>query len=248
MEDEVPLEKYTDSRSALISIDKDVLAYLDPNGSVSNEKQNSQDFNIQITLNEQEKSSMFKVVLLGDASVGKTSIQRRYVHQSFSEDYLVTIGTEIAVKYEKIGHHQVKFQIWDIAGHPQFHEVRKSYYSHVSAAIIICDVTKRDSMINLNNWIKELWAHNGKGPIPFILVGNKIDLQDTNANLTTNQVLTNYIDKISSRTTKNHGFSVRYIPASAKTGENIQDIFKNIGIQIIAHGHFLERMKKRKPI
>ncbi|MFX0172890.1 MAG: Rab family GTPase, partial [Candidatus Hodarchaeota archaeon] len=142
--------------------------------------------------------------------------------------------------------HQVKFQIWDIASHPQFYEVRKSYYSHVSAAIIICDVTNRDTMINLNNWIKELWAQNGKGPIPFILVGNKIDLQDPNTNLTINQVLTNYIDKISSRTIKNHGFNVRYIPASAKTGENIQDIFKNIGIQIIAHGLFLERMKKKK--
>ncbi|MFX0170350.1 MAG: hypothetical protein ACFE9L_00360, partial [Candidatus Hodarchaeota archaeon] len=116
----MPLERFIDSRSSLISIDKDVLAFLDPNGSIPNEKQNSRNFNIQITLNEQEKSSMFKVVLLGDVSVGKTSIQRRYIHQSFSEDYLVTIGTEIAVKYEKIDSHQVKFQIWDIASHPQF--------------------------------------------------------------------------------------------------------------------------------
>ncbi|MFX0184876.1 MAG: Rab family GTPase [Candidatus Hodarchaeota archaeon] len=242
------LDRFTDSRNSFIPIDKNILGLLEKFESTPSERLNSKEIDIKILSNEDSQSLMCKVVLLGDAGVGKTSIQKRYVHQRFSEDYLVTIGTEIALKYEKIGSHRIKFQIWDIAGHSQFHEVRKGYYSHVAGGVIVCDITKKETMTSLNDWIKELWTNNGKGPIPFILVGNKIDLQNPEVNLAVNKSLAKYIEAISSRTLKSHGFRVHYIPASAKTGENIQDIFKKVGIQIIAYENFLTEIKMKNTV
>jgi small GTP-binding protein len=189
---------------------------------------------------------MCKVVLLGDAAVGKTSIQRRYIHQRFSEDYFVTIGTEIAVKNQKIGKNKIKYQIWDIAGQSQFNEVRKSYYSAAAAGIVVCDVTQQKTMANLNKWIKELWTNNGRGPIPFVLVGNKLDLQDAESNDLANNILLYFTHEINTKALRNYGFQIQYLPASAKTGQNIEEIFARVGIQIISHEHFIRQKKSKK--
>jgi small GTP-binding protein len=185
-----------------------------------------------------------KIILLGDARVGKTSILNRYVYQRFSYEYLVTIGTKIAIKEHMIGQHHLKYQIWDLAGQSQFYEVRKSYYSVAKAGIVVCDITNEESIANLDNWIKELWENNGKGPIPFVLVGNKIDLQDAASNEIINEKLKGFVDKMNSRTSKNYGFRNRYIPVSAKNGKNIEETFRKLGIQLIAYNSFLQKRKK----
>jgi Ras-related protein Rab-5C len=240
------IDKLTDSRNSLIKADKSLFTFSITPELKSIESSKIEDKNIKILLNDQNQNFMCKVVLLGDAAVGKTSIQRRYIHQRFSEDYFVTIGTEIAVKNQKIGQNDIKYQIWDIAGQSQFNEVRKSYYSAAAAGIVVCDVTQQNSMANLNNWIKELWTHNGRGPIPFVLVGNKLDLQDDESNASANKILSNFANEINEKALINFGFQIQYLPTSAKTGQNIEEIFTRVGIQIISHQSFIKRKKTKK--
>jgi small GTP-binding protein len=237
------LNKLSESQRPSISVEKDLLAFLSASDSTP---VNDQEIDINLLLKERGKDFKCKIILLGDGSVGKTAIQNRYVHKQFSDDYYATIGVDLATKDQQVGSYNIKFQIWDIAGQPHFHEVRKSYYSFASAGIVVCDVTKPDTIDNINNWIVELWKHNGKGPIPLVLVGNKIDLQDTEINSLTNQLLSDFVAEINSKTIRTSGFKNSYIPASAKTGVNIKKIFRQIGIHIIAHDNFIERLKQQK--
>lgn len=237
------LNKLSESRRPSISVEKDLLAFLSTSDSTS---VNDQEIDINLLLKERGKDLRCKIVLLGDGYVGKTAIQSRYVYKRFSEDYYATIGVDLATKVQQVGSYNIRFQIWDIAGQPHFHEVRKSYYSLASAGIVVCDITKPDTIDNINNWIIELWKHNERGPIPFVLVGNKIDLQNAEINSLTDQVLFDYVAEINSKTIATSGFKNSYFPASAKTGVNILKIFKQVGIHIIAHNNFNERLKQQK--
>lgn len=237
------LNKLSESQRPSISVEKDLLAFLSTSDSPS---LNDQEIDINLLLKERGKDFRCKIILLGDAAVGKTSIHNRYVHKRFSDDYYVTIGVDLATKDQQVGSYHIKFQIWDIAGQPHFHELRTSYYSFASAGIVVCDITRPDTIDNINNWITELWKYNGRGPIPLVLVGNKNDLQDTEVNSLTNQSLFDYVAEINSKTLRTYGFKNSYISTSAKTGVNIEKIFKQVGIHIIAYNHVIEQRKQQK--
>ncbi len=176
-----------------------------------------------------------KVVLIGDGAVGKTAIRERYLGHGYSGQYLGTIGADFAAKEEKIGAKKVKFQIWDLAGQPRFSVVRTLYYSGAKAAFVVCDVSNQESVINLNEWINELWRNNGRGPIPFVILGNKIDLRAERGDCITDQELETIAERLTTLTWQDFRFSVPYFPTSAKTGENITEAFKQLAIQILSH-------------
>ena len=118
----------------------------------------------------------------------------------------------------------VTFQIWDLAGQPKFKEVRKSFYNGAKGALVVFDVTNSQSWQSVPHWIEELWRNNGHGRIPFILVGNKIDLANT---------VKSYINSKTVETWKKefeHKFNVRlrYIETSAKTGINVESAFHEL--------------------
>jgi len=121
---------------------------------------------------------IFKIVVLGDSGVGKTNLVSRFTKDEFRTDSKATIGVEFATKNVKMSDGKmVKAQIWDTAGQERYRSIASSYYRGAVGALIMYDVTNRDSFKHLNEWKKELEEHAGKDAL-VVLVGNKIDLPD----------------------------------------------------------------------
>ena len=163
----------------------------------------------------------FKLVLGGDGAVGKTSMVHRFVEDVFDVDYKSTIGTSIMKKectFEGL-ESKVRFVIWDLAGQSQFKRVRQSYVANAEAGILVFDVTRRETFDNVKLWYDET-VKEAPG-ITLILVGNKIDLTDSRL-----------VSKEEGEALANQ-LGLSYIETSAKTGENIEDAFKMLALNII---------------
>jgi small GTP-binding protein len=182
---------------------------------------------------------LLKIILIGDESVGKTSIRERYLGNGFPIQYLPTLGADFSVKNETILGEKVNFQIWDLAGQSVFETIRKMYYQGARGAFIVCDVSNPKSVMNIYNWMDELWRYNGQGPIPFVILGNKIDLRYTR-NCILDQTLKDIARGITI-TGESLRFKVTYLPTSAKTGENITEAFRQLGMQVSSHRMYLSQ-------
>ncbi|MHA2227233.1 MAG: Rab family GTPase [Candidatus Hodarchaeales archaeon] len=183
---------------------------------------------------------LLKIILIGDGSVGKTSIRRRYLGHGFQTEYLPTLGADFSVKNDTIGREEISFQIWDLAGQPVFETIRKTYYRGARGAFIVCDVSNPESVMNIHNWMDELWSNNGVGPIPFVILGNKIDLRYTGEYCIPDQTLQGIARGITTSGERLQ-FNVTYLPTSAKTGENITEAFKRLGMQVASHRLYLSQ-------
>ena len=163
----------------------------------------------------------YKLILGGDGAVGKTSMAHRFVEDRFETDYKGTIGTSIMKKeceFEGLKS-KVRFVIWDLAGQSQFKRVRYSYVANAEAGILVFDVTRRDTFEKIKLWYNESIEISKK--IALILVGNKIDLEDSRV------VSTVEGEELAKK------LGLGYIETSAKTGENIEDAFRMLALQIV---------------
>ncbi|KAG1714137.1 Ras-related protein Rab-7L1 [Nymphon striatum] len=123
---------------------------------------------------------LFKVIIIGDPTVGKTSFVQRYVNDAFKGEYKGTVGVDFALKVIKWSETEtVKLQLWDIAGQERFTWMTRVYYKDAHGCIIMFDLTNRHSFLNTLKWKKDVDSkcqlENGK-PIPCILLANKCDL------------------------------------------------------------------------
>eukprot|EP00697_Spironema_sp_BW2_P007141 gnl/Spiro4/21353_TR10431_c0_g1_i1.p2 gnl/Spiro4/21353_TR10431_c0_g1~~gnl/Spiro4/21353_TR10431_c0_g1_i1.p2 ORF type:complete len:215 (+),score=50.34 gnl/Spiro4/21353_TR10431_c0_g1_i1:48-647(+) len=118
-----------------------------------------------------------KVVLLGDAGVGKSSLVLRFVTNSFRQYAESTIGASFMSKTLVVDDTAIKYQIWDTAGQEKYHSLAPMYYRGAAAAIVVYDTTKRESFNTLKTWVKEL-KQNGPPNIVLAIAGNKCDLAD----------------------------------------------------------------------
>jgi Ras-related protein Rab-5C len=121
----------------------------------------------------------FRIVLLGEATVGKTSLLRRYTENAFDENYKQTIGTTFATKdvdtQDKEGNsRKVRLSIWDMGGQSTYRELRRQYMKGASAAIIVYDVTKPETFMAMNNWFESFREVCPEAPV--VISANKIDL------------------------------------------------------------------------
>ena len=127
-----------------------------------------------------EDRRKYKVVLLGDAAVGKTSLVLRYVHSQFDEKYLKTLGTNVYKKeiIEVIDGEQITsvMQVWDIMGQRAFPSVIKSSLKGANGVIFVCDLTNMNSLLNLDRWLR--LAFNTPDNSCFVFLANKSDLPD----------------------------------------------------------------------
>ncbi|VDI18060.1 ras-related protein Rab-21-like [Mytilus galloprovincialis] len=118
----------------------------------------------------------FKVVLLGEGCVGKTSLVLRYVENKFNDKHLTTLQASFLNKKLNIGGKRVNLAIWDTAGQERFHALGPIYYRDSNGAILVYDITDEDSFQKVKNWVKELRKMLGND-ISLCIAGNKIDLE-----------------------------------------------------------------------
>ena len=164
----------------------------------------------------------YKLILGGDGAVGKTSMVHRFVENIFQTDYKATIGTSIMKKECYFGglNTKLRFVIWDLAGQPQFKRIRQAYLANSEAGFIVYDITRRDTFHNAKNWCLEIRKAMPSG-ILLILVGNKCDLEQYR------EVTTDEGKELARE------LGISFIETSAKNGENINDAFELMALQII---------------
>ena len=172
---------------------------------------------------------IFKVSLLGEGAVGKTSLRRRYLGEGFTTGYMMTIGADFAVKKLTIDDIEFTLQIWDLAGQQRFSAVREVYYRGTSGCLLVFDITRPDTYEAIPNWLHELIRNNKNRIVPMILIGNKADLREQNPYSVPPEYAQEYARSLSEWS----GFDVPYIETSAKTGQNVQAAFETLARQIL---------------
>ncbi len=178
---------------------------------------------------------VYKLILGGDGAVGKTSMIHRYIEGFFKTDYKATIGTYISkkeCKFDNLGS-TVRFVIWDLAGQEQFKQMRHIYLPNSEAGIIVYDITRRDTFENVMEWYQDFKKY-APVDIIIILVGNKTDLEAAR------QVSTQEGKKLAD------DLGLHFIETSAKSGENVDESFEIIALQIIKR--FVEAVEVYKLI
>ena len=118
----------------------------------------------------------FKICLIGDGYVGKTSIRRKYLGQGFRSNYIPSLGVDFAQKTVMYDDDEsVRLVIWDIAGQPGYKTIRSVYYKGSLGSLLVFDIARPATYENARRWLRELWNNSGRGKIPVILIGNKIE-------------------------------------------------------------------------
>jgi len=183
-------------------------------------------------------SALFKVVLMGDGSVGKTSLRRTYMGEGFKANYMITIGADFAVKkMELAGGHDVAIQIWDLAGQEHFKSVRSTFYRGAQGALAVYSTVERPSFENIPNWLDEAWNNAGK-IFPIVLIGNKIDLRDQFKDNPVMQqtIVTTEEGQALAQRIEDRGAHTSFLETSAKTGTNVEASFLELAIKILEAG------------
>lgn len=165
---------------------------------------------------------VYKLSLIGDGAVGKTSMVHRYVHGVFKADYKATIGTFISKKecnFDELDT-SVKFIIWDLAGQQQFQRLWPDYLTDTRTGILIFDVTNKESFKHVKKWY-EIITEVANPHLILILVGNKVDLSDSR------EVSTEEGMELAKE------LEIYYMETSVKSNENIDEVFEWIALQII---------------
>ncbi|KRX03367.1 P-loop containing nucleoside triphosphate hydrolase [Pseudocohnilembus persalinus] len=131
-------------------------------------------------MNQNDPSHLYKVVLVGDAAVGKTHLVNRFIKDEEPQSTIPTIGVEFATKTVPLKDGgQIKAQIWDTAGQEKYRSITSAHYRNAVGGILVFDITKEKSFHNIGKWLEELKTHSSEDII-LILVGNKLDLVQEN--------------------------------------------------------------------
>lgn len=183
---------------------------------------------------EVDASYNVKIALLGDGGVGKTSIRRQFMGQGFKNTYTQTVGSDFSAKSIKFDYNlkniEVNFQIWDLAGQPEFSNIRSMYYTGSQGLIFVFDLTRFDSLEHIKLWVDEVLKNNIKN-VPVMLIGNKVDLESEGITICDNEDDIKIADFIYSKL-NNSTLKVNNLRTSARTGENVQKAFEILGREI----------------
>ena len=161
------------------------------------------------------KGFVFKITVIGDGAVGKTSLIKKYTQGSFQKDYIKTLGAQFSKYDEEIGRDNCKLFFWDIAGQREFDFMRPTFYKGSKAAIIVFSHTDENSYNYITDWHEDIKKYTGD--LPIVLFGNKTDLIDED-DLEDDNVI---------KIVEDRNF-LGYYKTSAKTGSGVYEAFQAI--------------------
>ena len=160
--------------------------------------------------------SIFKVIVIGDPAVGKTSLLTKFATNQFEERYLPTVGVNILKEPVNLNDDTtINLMFWDVAGQPQFYMLHRPYFNGADAMLLVFDITRSSTFSNVNNWFSTAIKF-GLSHIPRILIGNKIDLKDER------KIIKPMSEHLSEK------LDAPYFETSALTGSNVKEVFYKI--------------------
>ena len=171
-------------------------------------------------MENKEYDLLFKLILIGDSYVGKSNILLKYLKNQFNENSKTTIGVEFGTKNIIINNKRIKIQIWDTAGQERYRSITSAYYKGAKGALIVYDITRKNTFDNIDKWITDLKL-NGDKNICIIILGNKSDLIDKRE--------INKNDGIK----KAEMYKTAFLETSAINGDNISKAFDELIEQIV---------------
>ncbi|XP_031625973.1 ras-related protein Rab-35 [Contarinia nasturtii] len=164
---------------------------------------------------------LFKLLIIGDSGVGKSSLLLRFADNTFSNSYITTIGVDFKIRTVDIEGKRVKLQIWDTAGQERFRTITSTYYRGTHGVIIVYDVTNGESFANVKRWLQEI-EHNCD-VVNKVLVGNKND--DPNQKV----VITEDAQRFAKQ------MDIQLFETSAKDNLNVEEMFLAITKKVLYH-------------
>ncbi|KRX11096.1 P-loop containing nucleoside triphosphate hydrolase [Pseudocohnilembus persalinus] len=165
---------------------------------------------------------LFKYIIIGDSGVGKSSLLLRFMNDKFNEQHEITVGVEFGSKtIVSQDQREIKLQIWDTAGQEDFMSITRSYYRSSAGALVVYDVTRKETFKNVMTWLEEARS-NGNPNMTYILIGNKSDLESER--------------EVSYQEGENLALenNMIFIETSAKNNKNVQDVFMQTAEEILS--------------
>jgi len=160
----------------------------------------------------------YKLVFVGDSSVGKTSIISRFMYDHFDSNYDATIGIDFLAKTHTVRNKTVRLQLWDTAGQERFRSLIPSYIRDSSVAVVVYAIDNLGSFEAVDKWVEEV-RNERENEVLIVLVGNKIDLSNRQVSRRKGEE-------------KARECGARFIETSAKTGHNIGELFDTVALQL----------------
>ncbi|KAJ9177699.1 hypothetical protein P3X46_012889 [Hevea brasiliensis] len=182
-------------------------------------------------LSTTKRRALLKVIVLGDSGVGKTSLMNQYVYKKFSQQYKATIGADFVTKELQVDDNLVTLQIWDTAGQERFQSLGAAFYRGADCCVLVYDVNVLKSFETLNNWHEEFLKQADPvhpDELPFILLGNKIDLDGGNSRVVSEKKAADWCASKG---------NIPYFETSAKENYNVDEAFLCVARTALATEH-----------
>ncbi|CAG9327896.1 unnamed protein product [Blepharisma stoltei] len=170
---------------------------------------------------DQEYDHLFKILIIGDSSVGKTSVLLRFVDDMYSPEFQTTIGVDFKIANLNVNGKVIKLQLWDTAGQDRFRNIVASYYRGAQGIMLMYDITNPTSFQNITRWHEEAQGYL-QSSVPKLLIGNKSDLSHQR------QVKQDEAQQLAER------LGMDYIETSAKSSQNVKQAFENMSKKILS--------------